>query len=241
MFKKFYNLSINTMYPDEFTCNFCGDEIFADDKNATCDKCKSTLPFCSGNICKTCGDVIENEARYCESCKYETRFFKFNHSAFLYDDKIANAIRQFKFDNAKYWYSCFAGFLFDVYKKYNYDCDIICYVPMHQKRQRQRGYNQSELIATRLGELLNIKVSCENLVKIKDTKNQVDLNFKQRKENLCDAFFVIDKSEFKNKNVLLVDDVYTTGSTLNNCALKLKKAGAKEVYCLTVAHAHQKN
>lgn len=241
MFKEFCEKAINTLYPDNFTCNFCGDEIFDGDDKATCENCKSNLPFCTGKICKKCGDIINNEATYCEMCKAEEKLFKFNRSIFLYDDKIANAIRDFKFDNAKYWNKCFAGYLFDAYKFYGYNCDVICYVPMHKKRQQMRGYNQSELLATRLGQLLNIPVSYENLVKAKDTKNQVDLNFKQRKENLKDAFEVLNKSEFKNKNILLIDDVYTTGSTLNNCTVALKKAGAKAVYCLTIAHAHQKN
>ncbi len=241
MFKKLYSLAINTLYPENFTCNFCGDEIFDDDGTATCENCKNTLPFILGNICNRCGDVIENQAKYCEFCKHEDKIFKMNRSVFLYDGAIANAIRNFKFDNQKYWYVCFAHYLFKAYHQYNYDCDIICYVPMRKKRQKARGYNQSELIATLLGKLLDLPVSYENLVKKKDTKNQVDLNFVQRKQNLSGAFAVSDKSEFKDKNVLIIDDVYTTGSTLTNCAEVLKKAGAKNVYCLTVAHAHQKN
>lgn len=234
-------MAISSLYPDCFTCNFCGDEIFDGDEKATCESCKNILTFCRGNICNRCGDVIENEAKYCEMCKFEDKAFKKNRSVFLYDGKVADAIRAFKFDNAKYWYKCFSSYLVDAYKFYGYFCDLICYVPMHKKRQNNRGYNQCELLATQLGQILKIPVSCENLVKIKDTKNQVDLNFKQRKENLNGAFKVLNKSEFQGKTILLVDDVYTTGATLNNCTKTLLKAGAKAVLCLTIAHAHQKN
>lgn len=241
MFKKLFDLAINTLYPDNFTCNFCHAEIFDDNGLTTCKECDMSLPKINGNICHRCGDLILDIATYCEICKFEQKAFEMNRSVFLYDGDIKNAIRSFKFDNAKYWHKSFAHYLAKAYKQYDYNCDIICYVPMYKDRQISRGYNQSELLATELGHILKIDVSHENLVKCKDTKNQVDLNFKQRRENLSGAFKVLDKSKFKGKNILLVDDVYTTGSTLNNCSMVLKKAGAKNVYCLTIAHAHQKD
>ena len=116
-------------------------------------------------------------------------------------------------------------------KKY----DIILYVPMFKKHKLIRGYNQSELIAQRLSNVLGIKLEKNNLVKIIETKKQSTLTKNQREKNVKNAFKLKNPEKIKDKKVILFDDIYTTGSTVNECSKILKKAGATEIAILTIA------
>ena len=106
---------------------------------------------------------------------------------------------------------------------------------MYKPKQSVRGYNQSELIAKELFKELDISYEKNNLIKIKDTKTQSKLNKTQRIENIKEAFIIKDDAKIKDKRVILVDDIYTTGNTVNECSKVLKKAGAKEIIVVTIA------
>ena len=233
---KILNKILNTIYPQNYTCNICGDEVFSGDDKSICNACENSLPKISGKVCERCGEPIWSMATYCDRCQHKNPKFYKCRSAFLYKDEVVKLIRDFKFSNKRYLCNHLAKYLEELYIKENFSCDVIVPVPIHSERLKQRGYNQSELLANRLGEILNIPVDKTNLIKVKQTLNQADLNFKQRQENLKDAFKVVDKNAFCGKNVLIIDDVYTTGSTINNCAVVLQKAKAKRVFALTIAH-----
>ncbi len=117
--------------------------------------------------------------------------------------------------------------------------DVLVPVPLHKIRLRERGYNQSELIAKGVSNVTGIKVIGDLLVRARNTETQTKLNFEERKENVKDAFFVNRK--YKNfvvdKKVIIVDDVITTGSTINECAKALAQAGVSKVFALSVAIA----
>ena len=114
---------------------------------------------------------------------------------------------------------------------------IIIPVPLHKKRKKWRGFNQSEIIAKKLVKNFQLKnnLDTKNLIRIKHKKAQVKLSKKEREKNIKDCFFWIGKN-LKNKNIILIDDVTTTGSTLNECAKVLKNNGAKEVWGLVIAN-----
>lgn len=114
---------------------------------------------------------------------------------------------------------------------------ILLPIPLNKKRQRQRGFNQAEEIAKELAKSLKLPVLNDVLLKIKSTLPQVELSEKERKENVKDTFLVKNKETIQNKKILLVDDVYTTGSTMEEAARILKEAGAKEVWGIVVARA----
>ncbi len=116
--------------------------------------------------------------------------------------------------------------------------DYISYVPMHKSKPKLRGFNQNFLLAKGLSKKLNIPLGKNILLKIKDTKSQSSLNKRDRLLNLKDAFEVSNKAEIKSKNILLIDDIFTTGSTVSECARCLKTAGANKVYVLTVASGY---
>ncbi|MFA5080359.1 MAG: ComF family protein [Candidatus Paceibacterota bacterium] len=110
---------------------------------------------------------------------------------------------------------------------------IVIPVPIHKSREKWRGFNQSKEIAKIIAEKTDLPYYPDNLIKIKKTKAQVGLKRKERLNNLKNCFSIVDSSKIKNKTVLLIDDVYTTGATMEECAKILKEAGAKNVYGIT--------
>ena len=235
--KNIVNKVLDVIYPKNLTCVFCGDEIFDENRYCTCKNCKESLPTIFGKICEKCGEPLENMASFCENCKNGKHFYTKSRSAFVYEGCVSSGILNFKFHNGQYYSKPFANYLADLYKDQKYNCDLIIPVPIHVTRLKERGYNQSELLAKDLGEIINLPVDTKSLTKVKKTKNQAELDFKQRHSNLEKAFKVTNKKQIKDKIILLIDDVYTTGSTIDECAKELTKAGAKSVYALTIAHA----
>ncbi len=112
---------------------------------------------------------------------------------------------------------------------------VIVPVPLHVKRLREREFNQSAIIGSIIGKKFGIPVAATALVRHRNTKPQVELDGKERKENVIGAFSVEDRTAIEGKEIILVDDVYTSGSTINECAKVLKKNGADKVYVVTIA------
>ena len=112
---------------------------------------------------------------------------------------------------------------------------VLVPIPVDKKKLRIRGYNQSELLADQLANIIKIPVIKNNLIKIKQTKPQMELSKEDRENNLKEAFLLENPEELKNKKVFLVDDVYTTGSTIGECANILKDSGVKHIFALTIA------
>jgi ComF family protein len=109
-------------------------------------------------------------------------------------------------------------------------------VPLCAERLKTRKYNQAKLIAEKFCQITNLPLDATSLVRTKNTPPQAKLTFKERRNNIIGAFKVVDRSKAKDKIILLIDDVYTTGSTINECAKLLIKAGAKKVFAITAGH-----
>ena len=173
------------------------------------------MPFISENRCLICSNEIKNEATICDSCQKHPPHFKKLFSPFRYEGIVKKSVLNYKYDNSKYLAKGYAIILSKLLR--NLDIDLITFVPM--SKNEKRYFNHSKNLAEELSKLL--KIPCvEALKKIKDTKEQKSLTFKERRENVKDAF-VLNKN-IKNKRVLLVDDIATTCSTLDACAEKLK-------------------
>jgi len=127
------------------------------------------------------------------------------------------------------------------FKQHNIKCDLIIPVPLCEKRAKERGYNQAELLAHVVSKKVNLEMNNKILLRIKQTPTQVNLSHYERNQNMIDAFKVNNKKVIKGKTILLIDDVYTTGATIQECAKTLIIAGAKKVYALTAAHTILKN
>lgn len=229
------NIILDLLYPKHITCNICSNDIFEKENNGICSECQKTLPKIVGQVCFRCGIPIHSIDRYCDLCK-KSKPYEMARSCYEYKDNIVTLIHNFKFHNARYLAEDFAKDLCNLYKEKKYDCDIIVPVPMTESRLKSRGYNQAGLLANELAKLLNLPVDEQNLLKVKDTKSQVGLDFSERKNNLLDAFKTKDKKFFKGKKVLIVDDIFTTGATIECCAKALKKGLASEVFAITIAH-----
>ena len=119
-------------------------------------------------------------------------------------------------------------------KKIIASIDLIMYMPSHRKKEAKRGYNQSELLATHIGKQLNMEVSHNNLIKIRHTKDQNKLDRIQRLNNLSNSFKVKNRDEIRDKRILLIDDIITTGTTMGECSKELIKNEAREVIGLAL-------
>lgn len=205
-------------------------ELFYPKVCGICDK------ISSNDICPKCMKTL-NEIKQCKKHIYLQKSYTTHMYIFKYNDIVRKNIIKYKFRDQAYRYRSFVKFIAKdkkicgFLKKY----DIIIPVPISKIRKRQRGYNQSELIILELGKKVNIQVVTNILYKIRNTKQQSKLNKEQRKNNLKNAYKVKNSENIKNKKVLIFDDIYTTGGTVEECAKVLKVAGAYEIGVLTLA------
>lgn len=232
---------INEFFPSNMKCILCGEELSQNTLYSICDDCMSSLPFNDGHVCLRCDRPLNNMGNYCTNCKNGKLYFKRNKSLFLYKSPINTVIRKLKYDNKKYLSDTFSNMIAGEVSKMEHHFDVVVPVPLFPKRQKKRGYNQSELLCEALKTKLNMNVDTTLLLKIRNTRTQANLTRIERMENLDSAFMVSNKKAVKGKTILIVDDVFTTGTTINECAKTLVEAGAKAVYSVTLAHAHFKD
>ncbi len=224
------------IYPDGIKCIFCGDELNGLESNETCARCYSALPFIQ-NACPRCGVSMPNNDGVCMNCKNFNYDFDTARAAVDYTGMVVNIIHNFKYNNQPYLARPLADYMCDVYANWNITPDYVCPVPSHKTRLKQRGYNQAELLARAFVKRFKLHYA-DLCLKIKETPNQASLPFKKRRTNLIGSFAVNPacKKLIKNKIILLVDDIVTTGSTASEVAKVLKQAGAKQVHVLSIAH-----
>jgi len=220
-------------------CLICGKVITSD--NALCAECFNQITFVTKPYCQHCGKPLSftnlGGGLYCSEClKNKHSVFYMCRSAIQYDDYSKKLILDFKFADHLENKHLLVQWLYLAGKDiFETNPDVILPVPLHYSRLFKRKYNQSAVLAHELSRKTGVLARYNILKKCRYTKPQVNCSGKQRQKNVKDAF-VIKNSEFiRGKNIVLVDDVYTTGSTLRECAKILKKAGAKNVSALTVA------
>lgn len=221
------------LFNHKWRCAVCGRDIFED--GFVCEDCKNLLPFIEkGDYCKHCGRKTKSPENYCLTCKNVLTETDLMRSVFNYEDVIVKLISDFKFKRAEYLKDFFSDELYKLFVKENIECDFITFVPMTKESVKKRGYNQTELLANELS--IKTGISVKNvLIKTKDTLHQVGLKRKERFDNLNGSIKLVNRKEVKDKTVLLIDDVTTTGATAEIISSKLKSGGAKRVILLSVA------
>ena len=218
--------------PIEFKCLACGKDIF--DELGFCPDCMKQVVFNNGKTCKRCGVGIDGIEDYCGNCAFDVLYFDKAYSVFSYEGAVQKAILNMKFNNMGSYAKVFARYLVFLAQKYNVEYDLVTFAPMSKKSLQKRHYNQAQLLARHFCAILNQDdLLIEAVVKIKETVAQEQLNRTERKNNLVGAYKI--NAEVKGKRVLIIDDIKTTGATINECAKVLKQAGAAEVVAITVA------
>lgn len=223
-------------------CIKCG-KILAE-YNGLCPECFSKINFVGKPYCYRCGHQFENISDYnpdkryiCGQCaKEKKQHFVMQRSAFIYDDNSKQLVIDFKFHDKTSSAEVLANMLFvagkDIWPE---NPDYLIPVPLHRDRLRARRYNQSALLCKYLSKKTLIPCDYFSLTRDINTVPQVSLTGTKRMNNLKKAFGLKNPEKFIGKNIVLVDDVKTTGSTLKECAKVLQKAGVKNIYTLTLA------
>lgn len=208
------NKIINELYPNQ--CIICG-KLYSDE---ICIKCYKTLEI----LAKT--------------QKYNNKSFKEHIYLFKYEGRIRKLIIDYKFNDKAYLSNFFTKIIIKnekICRKIK-SYDIIIPVPIHKKRKNERGYNQSELIAKKIAKNINeLELVTDYLIKQKNTVAQSTLTKQQRKQNVKQVYKIGNKEKIQNKKIILLDDIYTTGATAEECSKILKQNGAKEILVLTIA------
>lgn len=185
------------------------------------------------NHCKICGQ--DNETDYvCSLCKSQEPQYDFIRSWGIYSGILREIIHAFKFNRRIGLINYLTLSAVECIQNWNPSVDLIVPVPLSKKRIRSRGYNQSSILAKSIAQKLQIDFSSLAVKRIKNTRTQVGLNARERKVNVANAFEA-DSSICKGHSILLVDDIITTGSTLNECAKAIKNADGNFVYVFTLA------
>lgn len=210
------------------TCLGCGEEgVFF------CPECFSKIKLVPQTVCNYCGGFTSKKGK-CPNCANKRLPYAGFRAFAYYDGVVRKAIHHLKYQNDLTIGRYLAGWLQLVYQRTDWEVDLIVPIPIGEQKRVERGYNQAERLAKPLSEMLEIPFTSEALIRINEISSQVGLNHDQRQENVRQAF-VAKAQSVKQKSVLLLDDVFTSGATMEAAATELMQAGASKVFCLTVA------
>jgi len=224
---------LDLLFPPQcFSCN----KRLENSKNIICTTCSSSLIQLE-NICPVCGNKLTpGECSYCKSNNW---YFEKVISLFPYNRVVQDLIHNFKYNELTKISNLFAEYFSKFILEQNSfaHIDLVLPVPIHSVRKRARGYNQAEFISRKIARLTAAE-HLPNLVRRKRfTLTQTRLTKNERKANVADAFTLKKGYDISDKNVLLVDDVFTTGSTVNSISKLLRESNCGKVYVFTVSHA----
>ena len=219
---------LDWIFPPE--CGGCGKKGVR-----WCPVCASESRTISDRCCEICGDIFV-DTEICQRCLEERPVFTQARSWAVYEGPVRNLVHRLKYKGDICLGEALAKPLIFELKRIGWNIDMVIPVPLSLARMAERGYNQAALIALPIAIGLQVPYQVKALRKVKDTRSQVGLSYNDRKTNLMDAFKV-DVEILKGKRILVVDDVTTSGATLNECARALYEAGACDVFGYTFARA----
>ncbi len=199
-----------------------------------CVICQSNVKILKGTLCEICGLPLDI-AGVCDSCRTDGPHFYALRAWAVFDNPVKNSLHKLKYRRGMSMGDSLAAQMIVFVLELNWPIDMIIPIPLGKHRLKERGYNQGAMIVSPLAMALNAKHAPNELARRKETRSQVELTRQERKENIIGAFQA--GVRVKGKNVLVLDDVSTTGSTLSSSAEALYSSGAKNVYALTVARA----
>jgi len=220
-------------------CAGCGGPV-GDESRHICWECLASLWPVQFPHCMVCGNPVQGMVTHeyvCSLCTGHKRHFDRARSSVLFDGRIVNIVHAFKYGQAAHLSADLAGLL-AVCANTHYapeDVDAVTFVPLHHRKERERTYNQAHLLAGNLASILGKPLLSRCLVRWRPTLTQTALTAVERRKNMQGAFRARNEKWIEGRRILLVDDVMTTGATVDECAKTLKAAGAAEVRAITVA------
>lgn len=223
-------------------CKLCAEPLEAKGERVVCRSCTETLRDRSSSFCLSCGRFFQDSAepRLCPRCLEEKPNYSLHRSCGFYSGKLKDFILLYKYRGYKILGKDLAQFMLKTLEKSEeiwWGVDAVIPVPLHPKRRRHRGFNQAQVIARIVARRKDIVLLKNCLVKVENRPPQTLLEAHEREQNLKGVFTIKNSEKIKDKVILLVDDVYTTGSTVRECSDTLLKSGAKEVRVVTLAQA----
>jgi ComF family protein len=227
-------------------CLTCAEIINQPAKQVFCSTCQGKISFITDNFCPICGMpflVSPAGTHICGNCLGNKPYYTKARAVAGFETVIMDAIHKFKYGRNVSTGNSLCLFMANFsFPDFNFsEYSLVIPVPLHIKRLRDRGFNQSLLLAKEMGEKYNLPVNFSLLKRSKFTLTQTGLNKAEREKNIKGAFVVANREKVKGENIILIDDVYTTGATVNECAKVLLKAGAQKVSVLTLSRVTQKN
>lgn len=227
-------------------CRICGETLTNASRIPICESCLAGFEKIRAPLCESCGRPFSSAAAgeairpLCRLCR--VNFYAFDHarSFAIYDDALVEAVMLLKYEEVPRLGHWFARRLEEIVQTTPDDwkgIDMVVPVPLHADRRRERGHNQAEQIARPLAKAMHLKLAAPLLIRVTPRPAQLLLSRSERWKAVRGAYMAKEDANLKGETILLVDDVMTTGATLDACARALKKAGAKRVAALTVGRA----
>jgi ComF family protein len=223
-----------------YTCDGCETEIFNYPRIRLCKDCADALERNDENSCPKCGRKTR-AVGVCLACKRELPAFDVGLAPFTYQGLVASFVNRLK-NGDRYLSNLLGEAMAEYYLANQSDRElIVTCVPLTESKTVLRGYNQAEALAQVVAKLLNVEFDGEILIKQRETPQQKHLSSKERRENVVGAYRVHKRTKVKEKTILLIDDIMTTGATGSECARVLKNAGASKVIFLTASSLKEKS
>ena len=218
-------------------CVLCDVALEHGTEEVLCDGCREKYPVLSEELCVICGKPLQDKKKErCLDCRKRVHFYEEGKALWVYDEAVKDAIKAYKYRNRREIGVLFGKELARVYNEsVDWPIDLVIPVPLYPKKERLRGFNQTRLMAKYFAKRTSLNLAAEGaLLRTEATAPQEGLSDKDRMANVLFAFKAEPKN-VKDQCILLIDDVYTTGATIDGCAKALVDAGAKDIFYMTIA------
>lgn len=230
--KRLCELVVDFFFPP--SCPICGEVVGKSIE--PCEKCKIKIEYVRQPVCLKCGkEIADEEEEFCRDCRENQRSYKRGFPVMKYVEPMKESMAMFKYHNKRSYAKFYSR---EIIKRHGREIldinpDVLVPVPLHRAKQKKRGYNQAEILARELSYYLEVPVESDLIRRVAKTSPQKELSVKGREENIKKAFNSSNKI-VKYKCALLIDDIYTTGATIEACTKILHEQGIKDVYYTSV-------
>ena len=224
---------LNALYPPR--CPIC-EAILLNAKDMVCERCRDSLPYVEEPFCMCCGKPIaRHERQLCADCETRSHLFDEGRAVFLYEKGVRLSVNRLKFLNRREYIPFYGECLYRLFLEMEpfWRAQCLVPVPMHPKKRAVRGFDQAMLLARALSRLSNLPLKEDLLVRTRFTQSSKKLSRMERRKNLRGVFRIRPEADIPS-SVILIDDIYTTGATMDEASYALRKAGVKRIFFLTL-------